>query len=104
VAKIAATTGIAPQLLLGLDGDMWRALVKETDRRWTALEELAAITAELLSELLRVQLARGGAQPPKPLRVPRPGSSTPTRRAGLSGALEVAAFAGAMRGQVVGHG
>lgn len=98
VARIAAETGISPDVVLGLDGDVFRALGRAADRRWTAVEELLAFQVELTYELVRRDIAKGGGRPPRPLRITRPvaeGRDGEAKKPRKSTAGEVLAFAGA---------
>jgi len=105
VARIAVETGIEPDVLLGMDGDVFRALGDAAGRRWTAVEELLAFQVELTYELVRRDIARGGGRPPSPLHITRPVSEREIGEAskrGKSTAAEVLAFAG--RFGAVKHG
>ena len=77
MARVSAQTGIAPQMLADLDGDVWAALVDAVDRRWTQVEEMLTFQAELLHELIRVTLGIHGRRTLEPLRLPRPNDAPP---------------------------
>lgn len=78
---MCVAVGIGWNEALELDGDAYDALELAVAERWTPELELAAIIAELesaqLSAFVQVHTKKGGKVPPI-LRVPRPGSSTPS--------------------------
>jgi len=75
---VAASTGLPPAAIAGLDHREFVALERAAADRWGWNEELLATLAELLHHLIGVQLARGGVKPGPPLRIPRPGRPVPT--------------------------
>jgi hypothetical protein len=96
MARVSAQTGIAPQLLMELDGHVWTALVDAVDTRWTQVEEMLTFQAELLHELIRYHSTR----PLPPLRLPRP-AHVMAAPPGLTPPEQLAAFVagmGAFRG------
>ena len=101
MAKVAAQTGIAPQLLADLDGDVWAALVEAVDTRWTQVEEMLTFQAELLHELIRVTLAGRSSRQLPVLRLPRPDDLLPARP-GLTPPDQLAAFIRQVGGGVRG--
>jgi hypothetical protein len=94
---MALAAGIAPAEAAALDARSFRALEQAVGDRWTARDELAALTVELLHALLCVQLARGGVKRViPPLRVPRPADK---RRARPASGQSLTAALGLVRGE-----
>jgi hypothetical protein len=93
-------TGITPQEILALDGEMFDALVTAADERWPVELELQAVAVELahahLLAFLRVH-ADKRTRLPEPIRIDRPAQARaedgPARGARLSVA-ELAALPG----------
>ncbi|HEY7621688.1 MAG TPA: hypothetical protein VH834_18050 [Solirubrobacteraceae bacterium] len=72
---MSVQTGIAPQAILALDGEMFEALVSAADERWPMELELQAMTVELLSAQLLAFLrvhGNGRRSLPDPLTIARP--------------------------------
>lgn len=72
---MSVALGLDPASLLEVDGPMYDALERAAAVRWTAADELAALTLELVHAHYRAFLAvHSGkhARLPEPLRVPRP--------------------------------
>jgi hypothetical protein len=72
---MSVQTGIAPQQLLALDGDMFDALATAADERWPLELELQATTVELLHAQLLAFLrvyTKQGTKLPDPVSYPRP--------------------------------
>lgn len=72
---MSVQTGIAPQALLDLDGEMFEAIVAAADERWPIELELQAVSVELLhAQLLAFLRVHGkqGTRLPEPLTIERP--------------------------------
>ncbi|HEY3020269.1 MAG TPA: hypothetical protein VGJ32_08755 [Solirubrobacteraceae bacterium] len=88
---MSVLTGIAPQDVLALDGEMFHALVEAADERWPLELELQATAVELLHAqliaFLRVHAERR-TKLPEPLTIERPARAQaedgPARGARLS--------------------
>jgi hypothetical protein len=72
---VSAALGLDPTSLLELDGPMFAALERAVESRWTAHDELQALTLELAHAHFVAFLGahtKPGTRLPTPMRVPRP--------------------------------